>query len=329
MCTVATWKNNGIAVVSARNMDWHESMHAKLYVMPAGLQRKGLGEEPSSLDWSSKYGSVVSVCYDSAPADGVNEKGLSAHMLWLAESQYPSAVDGQSSISISFWAQYYLDNFATVSDAVNHTKKHPFNVISANIPGTSQKVTTHLALVDKTGDMAVFEYTDGKLHIWHSKNYSVMTNSPSFDQQLQNIKLYDGFGGSKPLPGSTEADDRFVRTAYYLNRLEKPADLRATIAGIVSVLRSAAQPYGKADPNRPNISPTIWRTVVDHTNQDYYFELTNSPFITWLKLAKFDLSPSGKIMMLDIEGTKDLMGDVSDKFSPAEPFTFVLPASTT
>lgn len=325
MCTVATWKNNGIAVVSARNMDWHESMHAKLYTMPAGAERNGLGDNTLGLNWTSKYGSVVSVCYDSAPADGINEKGLSAHMLWLAESEYPQANADTKNISISFWAQYYLDNFATVSDAVAHTKFNPFGVISANIPGTDQKVTTHLALVDKTGDMAVFEYIDDKLNIWHSKNYSVMTNSPSFDKQLQNIKLYDGFGGSRALPGSTEADDRFVRTAYYLNRLEKPSDLRATIAGIVSVLRSAAQPYGKADPNRPNISPTIWRTVVDHTNLDYYFELTDSPYITWVKLEHIDLSSSAKTMMIDIEGHKDLMGDITTRFSACEPFTFVLP----
>ena len=325
MCTVATWKNNGIAVVTSRNMDWHESMHAKLYVLPAGMSRKGLGDQPSSLDWTSKYGSVVTVCYDAAPADGFNDKGLSAHMLWLAESEYPKASSTAKAMSISFWAQYYLDNFASVAEAVKHTKKHPFDVISANIPGTNQNVTTHLALVDKSGDMAVFEYKDAKLSIWHSKNYQVMTNSPSFDLQLKNIKQYDGFGGSKPLPGSTEADDRFVRTAYYLDRLEKPKDLRGAIAGIVSVLRSAAQPYGKADPNRPNISPTLWRTVVDHTNLGYYFELTDSPYITWLELAKFNLTSSGSVMVLDVEGDRNLMGDVSAKFTESEPFKFVLP----
>ena len=325
MCTVATWKDNGVAVVTSRNMDWHESMHAKLYVLPSGMTREGLGKAPNSLNWTSKYTSIVTVCYDAASADGFNEMGLSAHMLWLAESNYPADNPASKAISISYWAQYYLDNFATVADAVSHTKSSPFSVLSANIPESEQKVTTHLALVDKSGDMAVFEFTDGKLHIWHSKNYKVMTNSPSFDKQLQNIKLYDGFGGSKPLPGSTEADDRFVRTAYYLDRLEKPKDLRGAIAGIVSVLRSAAQPYGKADPNRPNISPTLWRTVVDHTNLSYYFELTDSPYITWVELRKFNLSDSSNVMMLDIEGDRGLMGDVSAKFTEAEPFKFVLP----
>lgn len=326
MCTVATWKNNSVAVVSSRNMDWHESMHAKMFALPAGMQRKGLGESPNGLNWKSKFGSVVSVCYDAAAADGINSEGLSAHMLWLAESDYPTASGSNSAISISFWAQYYLDNFGTVAEAVNHTKKHPFDVVSANIPNTDQKVTTHLALIDKSGDMAVFEYIDAKLHIWHSKNYSVMTNSPSFGKQLENIKTYDGFGGSKPLPGSTEADDRFVRTAYYLDRLQKPKDRRGAIAGIVSVLRSAAQPYGKADPNRPNISPTIWRTVADHTNLAYFFELSDSPYITWVELSALELSSSGEVMMIDIEKRRDLVGDITSKFMPHTAFKFVLPS---
>ena len=326
MCTVATWKNNSVAVVSSRNMDWHESMHAKMYLLPAGMERSGLGGSAGSLDWTSKFGSVVSVCYDAAPADGMNSEGLSAHMLWLAESDYPRINPQTSAISIAFWAQYYLDNFKTVAEAVKHTKKHPFDVISASIPNTDQKVTTHLAIIDKSGDMAVFEYIDAKLHIWHSKSYSVMTNSPSFGKQLQNIKNYDGFGGTKPLPGSTEADDRFVRTAYYLQRLQKPKDRRGAIAGIISVLRSAAQPYGQADPNRPNISPTLWRTVADHTNLEYFFEMSDSPYLTWVELSGLDLSSKGKVMMIDVEQRRDLVGDITADFRPHEPFRFVLPS---
>lgn len=321
MCTVATWKNNGIAVVTSRNMDWHESMHAKLWYLPAGQSRHGLENSPNSLDWTSKYSSIVTTCYDAASADGLNEKGLSMHMLWLAESNY-SDDDGQMpAMSIAYWGQYYLDNFSSVAEAVQHTKNNHFNVLSANIPGTDHKVTTHLALVDKDGDMAVFEYIDGKLKIHHSHDYSVMTNSPSFDKQLENIKQYDGFGGYRPLPGSTEADDRFVRTAYYLNRLQKPKDLRGALAGIISVLRAAAQPYSTPDPKRPNISPTIFRTALDHTNLGYYFEFSDSPFLVWTGFSKFQ--DSDGVMMCDIESNKDLHGDISDQFKKSEMFKFV------
>ena len=320
MCTVATWKDNGVAIVTARNMDWHESMHAKLWYLPAGEDRMGLEGEPNSLNWTSKYSSLVVACYDAAPADGMNEKGLSMHMLWLAESTYPANDHSTNSISISYWGQFYLDSFATVKEAVDYTKANPFNVLGANIPGTDQKVTTHLQINDASGDSAVFEYVDGKINIHHSSEYCVMTNSPTFDKQLENIKQYDGFGGTKLLPGSTEADDRFVRTEYYLKRLQKPKDLRGALAGVISVLRSAAQPYSTPDPKRPNISPTLWRTAMDHNNLAYYFELSDSPFLVWTSFQ--NLSQFNTASMCDVENEKDLHGDISEKFKASELFKF-------
>jgi len=46
-----------------------------------------------------------------ASADGMNEKGLVANMLWLVESEYPPfEKDGNNKgLSISAWAQYILE----------------------------------------------------------------------------------------------------------------------------------------------------------------------------------------------------------------------------
>ena len=53
-----------------------------------------------------------------------------------------------------------------------------------------------------------------------------MTNSPPYDEQLVLLKQYQGLGGNKPLPGTADADDRFVRGAYYLTKLpEQPTRL--------------------------------------------------------------------------------------------------------
>lgn len=50
---------------------------------------------------------------------------------------------------------------------------------------------------DVSGDAAVFEYIDGgRSMVYHIKKYNVMTNSPSFDKQLENLKKYQGFGGN-------------------------------------------------------------------------------------------------------------------------------------
>ena len=66
------------------------------------------------MEWTSKYGSVVASVYEGGTADGMNEKGLVANLLYLAESEYPAADDKRPGVCITAWAQYLLDNFATV-----------------------------------------------------------------------------------------------------------------------------------------------------------------------------------------------------------------------
>ena len=41
-----------------------------------------------SVKWVAKYGSVVASGYEAGSADGMNEKGLVANLLYLAESDY-------------------------------------------------------------------------------------------------------------------------------------------------------------------------------------------------------------------------------------------------
>ena len=71
---------------------------------------------------------------------------------------------------------------------------------------TSGKVSElRMIIEDVSGDASIFEYTDGgRSKIYHDKQFNVMTNSPTFDKQCENLKQYQGFGGNKSLPGTTE-----------------------------------------------------------------------------------------------------------------------------
>ncbi len=68
-------------------MDWKEDMLSNLWVFPAGVQRDG-GAGPQSIKWTAKYGSVTVSGYEAGTTDGMNEKGLVANLLYLAESDY-------------------------------------------------------------------------------------------------------------------------------------------------------------------------------------------------------------------------------------------------
>jgi choloylglycine hydrolase len=317
MCTRVLWSAGDQRVLVGRNMDWKSDLRTNLWVMPRGVERTGIDGDPNPLTWTSRYGSVVATVYDAAVADGVNEKGLAGHILWLAEADFGDRDTALPAVSVSVWLQMFLDRFATVAECVEVMRTQPFQVRGQEMRGT-EGATIHLALDDATGDSAVIEYIDGEPVVHHGREYTVMTNSPPFDEQLDHLKRYDGFGGDRPLPGTTLPADRFVRAAYYAARLPREEDRDRSYAALLSVMRNAAQPFGTSDPARPNVSETIWRTLSDLTERVYAFESSFRPFPVWARLGGLDFSRTAKV---DLAGS-GLSGDVTDRFVPTEPLSF-------
>lgn len=319
MCTRTLWLSSGQGIIAGRNMDWAQSLETNLWTLPAGVKRKGIEKDSNPLTWQSKYASLVATAYDMATVDGLNEQGLAAHILWLAESEFGDRDASIPGVSMSLWAQYFLDQFSTVAECVTSIKEHPFQVRPQSDPVSGRWSTVHLALDDATGDSAIIEYIDGIMKVHHSRDYTVMTNSPPFDEQLTHLAQYQGFGGQQRLPGTTEAADRFVRASYYLERLPAADSPERAYAALLSVMRNAAQPFGVADPARPHISMTIWRTLIDLQKRIYAFESSFSPDIVWVSLDKMDLTRCQK---LDLS-RKGLVGDVGKSFSEVPPFIFM------
>ena len=111
-----------------------------------------------------------------------------------------------------------------------------------------------------------------------------MTNSPTYDKQLELAKMITGLGGDQPIPGSTLASDRFARASYYVSRLERPKTELQAVAGMFSVIRNAAQPFRAPDLGKPEASQTLWQTVSDLTNKRYVFASTTRPNVVWVEL---------------------------------------------
>ena len=219
-CSRVLWADNGLAVMVGRNTDWAEDPRANLWAFPRGIARSGLSGDANSLAWTSKFGSVIASFYDLATIEGLNEKGLVAELLWLTETDYGKRDARLPGLSLSLWAQYMLDNFAAVDEAVAALEKGDYQIVPLqHLPGAEGFATVHLSLSDAAGDSALIEVVDaGKLRIYHDRKYTVMTNSPPFPQQLANLKRYHAFGGTEPLPGTNDPADRFVRAAYYVQK---------------------------------------------------------------------------------------------------------------
>lgn len=324
-CTRVVYLGADHNVITARSMDWKLDVGTNLWIFPRGMHRTG-ETGPNSLKWTSKYGSVIATGYDISTTDGMNEAGMAANMLWLVESSYPTDNPGKPGLTIAAWAQYVLDNFATVQEAVDALRKEPFSIVTDKVPGEDRLATLHLSLSDATGDSAIIEYIDGKQIIHHSRSYQVMTNSPIFEKQLAMEEYWQHIGGNVMLPGTNRAADRFARASFYVNTIPKSENPVEAIASIFSVIRNVSVPYGISTPNEPNISSTRWRTVSDQKRKLYFFESALTPNIFWTDLNKIDFSEkTGKVMKLELgpNQTKIYSGMANNQYQEAKPFKFL------
>lgn len=291
-------------------------------MFPRGIERVGaVTQNPHK--WISKYGSVALTAYDNATHQGVNEKGLSVHVLYLADvCDFGKRDPKREGIGVLQWAQYYLDNYAKVAEAVEAHKSIAFQIEPIVLPNGAPTML-HVSIEDKTGDSAVIEYIGGKAEIHHDRRYTVMTNEPVYEKQIENLKQYRTFGGDKPLPGERKSMDRFVRAAVYVNALPKPSNPGEGAAYIMSVMRNTSVPFGLGDPEKPNISPTYFRTVVDLTDGKYYFESTLAPNVVWIDTSKLDFTKGQDEQELQVEKRiMELHGDVTDQFRKVKPLVF-------
>lgn len=323
-CSRILSNESDLGVFVSRTMDWPESTEPVLTVFPRGMARDGgmLGPErvvaENPARWTSKYGSLVTTVYGVGTADGFNEAGLGAHLLYLTAADYGPRDPAIPGVNAALWAQYILDNAATVAEALELMEGVQITLTEAR----GSKATVHVAIEDTTGDSAIIEFVNGKPLIHHGREYRIMTNDPPYDQQLKLLAEYDFSKPSSdtPLPGNVKATDRFVRAAYYASMLPDPKSEREAISGVLAIARNISVPFG-APYKGFGIYNTEYRTAMNLTKGRYFFELTTSPNVVWADLGSFNLSEGAPVMILDPDNI-DLSGDVSARFAKATKAPF-------
>lgn len=316
---------DGKYVITGRNMDWYVRYPTTLWKFPGGMKRSGLTKTNPAV-WISKYGSIAIVQTadgESAVADGMNEKGLVVNLLYLTETEYGKRDPSKQGIASSIYLQYILDNFASVSEAVDALRKDKVQIVPVPIPNSEHLPTMHISMSDSSGDSAIIEFLEGKVVIHHGREYQVMANSPIFTKQLALMAYWDEIGGQNFLPGTRKSPDRFVRASFYNKRLPEPKSYRDAVAGVMSVMRNTSSPFGDPDPQKPNISSTMWRSVADHKNLIYFYESTVSYGALWVEFSKFNFSEGTPVKMLEADSM--LVGDAAGEFVEAQPIDFAKP----
>lgn len=271
MCTRVLWNTNDVAVFTGRTMDWPESTQPLIVGFPRGRERDGISpagfiSDSNPLRWTSRHASLVTTIYGLGTVDGFNEAGLAGHGLYLQETDFGPRDPAKPGVHAGLWLQYLLDQAATVTEALQLMDEIQVLKISAH----GHDANLHLALEDIGGDSAIIEFAQGRLVVHHGRQYTLMTNDPTYDEQLKLLSQQDFSQPSSemPLPGNVNPVARFQRAAYYSALLPAPGSQREAIAGVMAIMRNVSVPFG-APYHDFGVYNTEYRTVTDLTNRMY------------------------------------------------------------
>lgn len=310
-CSRIFWNDNPVKLVG-RTLDWSRNFDESMWALPAGMERVGrVPDNPAK--WTSRYASLIIAGLDICTEEGINEKGLIVNLLFLDGTKYETRNSKRPGIAFYQWPQFYLDNYATVSEVIANLDQ--VQVVSAALGAEyPEGLPLHVALADQSGQSAIIEFIDGEPTIHMGRHYQVMTNEPAYDKQIANMLRYKAFGGTiEQLPGGIQADDRFVRAAYTLKYLPKTSNVPEAVASMMSLVNNISVPFGSPYAGVSGTYPTWYRSIIDPVQRMYYVQTTITPNVFWVDMNKLDLAKGAPARSLSIFDP-NLLGESSTAF---------------
>ena len=318
-CSRVVFLGQDSLTLVGRTLDWRTPIPTNLYVYPRGMEKQGM-PSGNTYHWTSKYGSVLAVSYDGGVTEGMNEKGLIMNALFCKGSIYRTSADGKlRSMSLAVFVSYFLDNFETVDEIQQWLNENEFAIYGETFDeGTTAAL--HWAITDRSGKTLLMEFQNGKLDVFVSRDYRVLTNDPPFEQMLAINNYWKQVGGANSLPGTVRSPDRFARASFFIEHVPSNVDYKAAAAEVISVLNNVAVPLGYELEGQPNLSSTQWRSVADSKNLIYYFGLSYQFSVFRIELGSLNLNPGAPVLKIDTTKNTDLHGCINDVMVKSEPF---------
>ena len=82
--------------------------------------------------------------FDKGATEGIYDRGLAAHLLYLDDAKFETRDAKRSGVGFWLWAQYYLDNFKTVREALAGQKQ--VQIVKTAFGPYQDGMPVHLAL---------------------------------------------------------------------------------------------------------------------------------------------------------------------------------------
>lgn len=294
--------NNGSSLLIGHNLDDYIKVPGLVIVNKRGIQKEniswndlkspgGKSKTDTRIQWTSKYGSVTYNTFGKEFIDGgMNEKGLYIGEMSLIGTEYPPN-DILPSFYHHQWMQYILDNFSTVKETLASLQK-------IHVNGHCQ---WHFFIADRSGDAAVIEFLKGKTSVYTDAGlpYKVLCNR-SYSRELDSLKLFRGFGGTRSINfNDTIVDRRFA----WANEMLSNSQIQKDYSDVEYAFKILKQ---------LDIGNNKWSIVYDLNNLIMYFNTSTSREIRYIEFQSFDFSCNSPTLLLDIN--KNLSGNIAKEF---------------
>jgi len=237
--------------------------------------------------WTNKYGYWGRYAFHTPKVDdAMNTEGLSISGLYLDKyTQYPvyNPADKRPVLGVFDMPNFLVSQARNVDEAVALINSRQIVQSAVEIkPGIFLKNTPlHYVIRDKTGKSAVIEFVGGKTLVYTGAG-NVMTNSPTYPQQLEMVKKYETLSVDKDnsltgMPGGFDSPERFARGHILTKSLPVPASTQEALYQADFTISSCSVPYfGR--PGSGYRSNTVWKVLKDldhgivYTNNSVYFQ---------------------------------------------------------
>ena len=303
------------SIIYGRTLEFGVPLETSVVVVPRGIQISGTTPLGQGLVYTTKYASLgIVISDDLSILDGLNEKGLSIGTFFFPlYADYAEITQENRSIALSptEFSNWILTQFATVEELVLALDK----VLIA--PTRSEDwggvaPPFHYIVSDQSGKCLVIEPLKGKL-VTYDNPLGILTNSPSFDWHLTNLRNYINlratnvaplkidnlvfapFGqgsGMVGLPGDFTPPSRFVRSFVFC-QTALPADTaEQTVFQTFHILNQFDIPLGVArsvDKDGIHADFTQATCVRDPKSLKYYFKTYQDQTVRCIDLSRFDV----------------------------------------
>lgn len=285
----------GGALLLAKNLDWPVG-EGFICVNKREVIKEAFGGVPSApLRWTSRYGSVTFNHFGREfPLGGINEKGLAIEELSVRADYPPS--DGRPGLNEFQWIQYHLDTCRTVKEVLKSAD---------GIRVTRLLLGLHFLIADRKGNVGIVEFSKGKTVSYSGDRLpvAVLSNDP-YKESLRYLRLHQGFGGERAVPGGPDSGDRFVRAAAAL-REYRLLGQRPLLDHAFVVLKSVAQ------------EDTQWSIAYNIPRRLVFFKTREHRRYKIIPLEDLDFSCRSPVLVLSI--TTESAGNLVRELVPYSP----------